>query len=316
MVPILSKRIYRHTHKDWRKEERLGKQRKSQKNRGKGERGRQAGEGPTVFCLLWISRISTTSRGAQRGNKAGAPGLEDSRGAAPSCCWGSPGLPVHPGPPVHPPTKPPSPTPTPSAPLLTSRPSRQGEHQQAELGDAHAPGHGGSWPLAQSALTSTRPCQPPNQAAALLESTAVAQQLPARSQPLTVRSAPQLHRGLEEGQEEAGWKPERPLSLARGWGRGWGNCSGVGDQGRETPSPRKGRDSSRWALPEEGWGLEFVGIKLDPSLHSPFSLSHAGLDALGVAQEAAHQHRPPLLEAGSERVNLAQRTKCYTELFS
>lgn len=135
MVPILSKRIYRHTHKDWRKEERLGKQRKSQKNRGKGERGRQAGEGPTVFCLLWISRISTTSRGAQRGNKAGAPGLEDSRGAAPSCCWGSPGLPVHPGPPVHPPTKPPSPTPLPpSAPLrylLLVHPGRASTSRQS-----------------------------------------------------------------------------------------------------------------------------------------------------------------------------------------
>lgn len=75
---------------------------------------------------------------------------------------------------------------------------------------------------------------------------------PAPGSRLTVPSAPP---GLEEGQEEAGWKPERPLSLARGWGRGGGNCSGVGDQGRETPSPRKGRDSLRWALPEEGWGL-------------------------------------------------------------
>ena len=73
-----------------------------------------------------------------------------------------------------------------------------------------------------------------------------------------------------------------------GWGRGGGNCSGVGDRGRGTLSPRKGRGSSRWALPEEGWGLEFVGIKLDPSLHSPFSLSHAGPDALGVTQGAAH----------------------------
>lgn len=155
MVPILSKRIYRHTHKDWRKEERLGKQRKSQKNRGKGERGRQAGEGPTVFCLLWISRISTTSRGAQRGNKAGAPGLEDSRGAAPSCCWGSPGLPVHPGPPVHPPTKPPSPTPLPpSAPLRSATYFSSIQAGRAPAGRAgRCPRPGAWWQLAPRAVS-------------------------------------------------------------------------------------------------------------------------------------------------------------------
>ena len=120
------------------------------------------------------------------------------------------------------------------------------------------------------------------------------------SQPLAGTLRPQLRGGGAGGAR--GGTSATPGSQAR-WGRGRGRgvrrCSGAGDQGRASPSRRKGRDS-RWARPEEGRGLGFVGIKLDPSGYSgPFPLSRTGLDALGDTQRLLTQHRP--LEAATLR---------------
>ena len=112
MAPILSKYIYRQTHKDWRKEERLGKQRKEKPKAEKQRkrREREASQGgtdrflpaPGLPHLHHLPRRTTweQSRGSRPGGRRGrCP--EELRGATPNS----------PGPPTHPPPKPPVPRP-------------------------------------------------------------------------------------------------------------------------------------------------------------------------------------------------------------
>lgn len=209
MVPILSICIYSDTHnKAWRKEERLGKQRKEAKSRktvGKDEEGERGkpGRGPAVFRLLWVSRTPTTSGGTQRGNKAPAPRLRDCGGAAPRSRRGR--LPRPPATqPTHLHPHPASPRPATyfwSMPVVRAPAGRAGRRPRPR-----------AWwqrPLARSALTSTRPCQPPGQAAARLEPTA----LPAPPSP-----APSHRRrcsALSSAGSAAGWRRGR---ARREWG--------------------------------------------------------------------------------------------------
>lgn len=190
--------------------EREAKSRKTGK-----KRGRKARVGPTAFCLLGSPASPTPPRARNVGTKQRLPGWERAgaqpRGVARMTTRS-------PGPPAHPPPKPPA---SPS-PVLTSGPSLQGQHQHTELGGAHTPGHGGSRPLAHSTLTSTRPCQPPNQAAALLEPT-VAQQAPSQ--------APSHRPAGSAPSSRSGKEPMGPLGIKRRPGRG---CSGAGERGAES----------------------------------------------------------------------------------
>lgn len=154
----------------------------------------------------------------------------------------------------------------------------------------------GAWwqrPLARSAFTSTRPCQPPGQAAARLEPTArPAPPSPAPShQPRrSALSSAGLRRGVEEGTRPPGWGREGPSgrSPEDPWEPGRLRCWGAAEGGCE---PAEGQ-GSRWARPGEGRRLGLLGVKLDPSLPwGPFPLSRTVLDVLGDTQRLLIQHR-------------------------
>lgn len=254
MVPILSIYIYRNTHT---KKRRLGKQRtekpkavkqRKKRKREEGERGRDR-----LFSACPRSPgPPTTSRGAQRGNKAWAPRLGAGGGAAPRTCGGrSPGLRATQPTRLHP-------SPAPRRPDTYFWSILAGRAPAGRAGRRPRPRAWWQRPLARSALTSTRPCQPPNQAAARLEPTAhPAPPSPAPShQPRRSALIPAgLRHGVEEGTRPPGdgGRDLEGRSQRDPWGAGPAQVMGSRGEGR---SPRRGRDS-RWARPGQGRGLGF-----------------------------------------------------------
>lgn len=211
-----------HTHKDWRKEERLEKQRKEKPKAERGEKnkteerergreeGREAGRGPAVFFLL---RTFTTSQGVQRGNKARIPGWGTSGTQPRGVARGSSQVPGPPSPPAS------IPTPAISCPatyFCSTPPGR------APAGTAGRHPHPWAWwqrPLERSALTSTRPCQHPNQPATRLEPTD--RPVPPSPAPSHRRDAPPCGGGGGDGPAQRGGRDSQGRSRWDPWGVRW-----------------------------------------------------------------------------------------------
>lgn len=147
------------THKDWRKEERLGKQRKE---KPKAEKQRKR-ERAAIFCL---SGPPPPPRAHNVGTKPEIPGWETAGAQPHGAAGGNSQVPQPPSPPVSIPT---AALPRPAT-YFWSIPA--GRAPAGRAGQRPRPRAWWQRPLARSALTSTQPCQPPNQAATRLEPTA------------------------------------------------------------------------------------------------------------------------------------------------
>lgn len=191
--------------------EKRGETRKAAEREAKSRKTEER-ERAAVFCLL---RTSTTSQGAQRGNKARDPRLGDCGGAAlRSCGEATPRSPSHL---AHPPPSLPQPS---HALPLTSGPSRQGERQQAQPGSAHDPGHGGSGHLRARRSQAHSHASLPTRRQRVWNPL-LAQRLPARL-PAIGCDAP----------------PSAPQGSATGWRRGQDRPPGGGGRDRQGRSRR------------------------------------------------------------------------------
>lgn len=237
-----------HTHKDWREEgetrkaaEREAKSKKKKtverENEAQGGKPRQ---GPAVFCLLWVSRTPTTAHGAHNvGTKPGLPGWGAAGKQPRGVAGGDPQVFGPPSPPAS--ILPQPPPPARPATYFWSTPA--GRAPAGRAGRRPRPRAWWQRPLARSAFTSTRPCQPPGQAAARLEPTArpaPPSPAPSHRQRRSALSSAGLRRGVEEGTRPPGGGGRDRREGARGT-LGSRVGSGDGEQRRESPSPRRGR---------------------------------------------------------------------------
>lgn len=222
---------------------REAKSRKTVEKENEGEGGKP-GRGPAVFRLLWVSRTPTTSRGAQRGNKARAPRLGDLGEAAPRSCRGRlPGPRATQPTRLHPPPASPHPPHAPSH-LLLVHPGRASASRQSRT----APTPPGMVAAAPRALRvhkhAAMPAPRPGGGASGTHCSPSASQ--PRSQPSAATLRPQLRRAPPRG--GGGDAPARRGGGAGGTaGKEPGGTpgsrvgSGDGEQRRESPSPRRGR---------------------------------------------------------------------------
>lgn len=227
MVPILSIYIYRNTHtKTGGKKERLGKQRKEKpkaEKRGKKKqrKGRKPGRGPAVFDCSGSPGSPPPPGAHDVGTKPGSWAGERRGCTRPAELPG-----VIPGPRATQLTRLHRPV---SRPRLTtyfwSIPAGRGP--AGRTGRRPRPRAWWQRPLARSALTSTRPCQPPGQAAVRLEPTArPAPPSPAPSH--RPRSSALGPAGLRHQVEEGTRPPEAARGTSRGGARGTpGDPSGL-----------------------------------------------------------------------------------------
>lgn len=231
MVPILSIYIYRNTHtKTGKKRERLGKQRKekpkAEKQWKERKRHREASHGGDLLFSACSGSpgpppppTGRTTWEQSPGSQAGRP-----RKSSPAELQGA--TPRSSGHPAHPPASSPSHLPSPRpATYFWSTPA--GRAPAGRAGRRPRPRAWWQLPLARSAFTSTRPCQPPTRRRRVWNPL-LAQRLPARL-PAIGSDAP----------------PSAPQGSAAGWRRGRARQEGAGGTARKEPGGPLGAGSAQ-----------------------------------------------------------------------